>query len=47
MAAVMRMSAEERAALGRSARERMIRHFSMDARARDWERLYEEMIASV
>ncbi len=46
MMAVMRMSAEERAAQGRSARERIVQHFSMDARASDWERLYEETMAS-
>lgn len=41
---VMRRSAEERAALGRAARERIITSFSMDAKADEWEKLYRSVL---
>jgi glycosyltransferase involved in cell wall biosynthesis len=44
MSTVMEMSSEERAAQGRSGRDRIVQRFSMDARANDWERLYEEVL---
>lgn len=44
MMAVMQMSSAERAAQGRSARDRVARHFSMDKRADEWERLYSEVL---
>jgi glycosyltransferase involved in cell wall biosynthesis len=46
MTTVMQMSSEERATQGRSARDRVVKHFSMDARADEWERLYSEVLQS-
>jgi len=37
---VMKCSIEESAAMGRAARERILKHFSMDAKAKEWEGLY-------
>lgn len=45
MTATMNMSEEERAALGRAARERIAARFSMDATAEAWEALYREVLA--
>jgi glycosyltransferase involved in cell wall biosynthesis len=44
MLEVMQRSADARLALGRSARQRMVRDFSMDARADRWEDLYRNLI---
>ncbi len=44
MVAAMQMSSEARAALGQSARGCIIQRFSMDARALEWERLYEDVL---
>ena len=44
MKATMRRSGEECAAQGRAARERILRHFSVDTRADAWEALYREMV---
>ena len=41
MLAMMRREPEERARLGRAARERIGAHFSMDSRTDEWEALYE------
>jgi glycosyltransferase involved in cell wall biosynthesis len=41
---VMRKSDDERAALGRAARERIIRNFHIDTRADEWEALYRSVI---
>lgn len=41
MAAMMELNGNERLALGRRARERIAQRFSMDARADEWEQLYE------
>lgn len=46
MVAAMNMSSEDRAALGRAARERIVQRFSIDARVLDWERLYGEVIGA-
>jgi glycosyltransferase involved in cell wall biosynthesis len=43
MQATMRRSGEERARLGRSARERVLSQFSIDAAADWWEGLYEQL----
>jgi len=40
MVGVMRQSPEQRQALGRVARVRIARAFSMDARAGEWDALY-------
>jgi glycosyltransferase involved in cell wall biosynthesis len=40
MLVLMRSTAEKRAALGRAARERIAKIFSMDAKADEWEALY-------
>jgi glycosyltransferase involved in cell wall biosynthesis len=40
MGKVMEMTAEERSALGRAARTRMLDQFSMEAKACEWEALY-------
>ena len=40
MLRVMRMSREERSALGRAARLRIVQSFSIDAKAAEWEALY-------
>lgn len=45
MLAVMRLSGEDRQGLGRAARERIASHFSMDARADQWEAFYRELPA--
>jgi glycosyltransferase involved in cell wall biosynthesis len=42
---VMQRSREERCALGRSARMRIVRQFSMDANADRWEALYRKLLA--
>jgi len=44
MKATMRRSGEERTQTGRTARERILRHFSVDARADAWEALYRELV---
>ncbi|MGA9063029.1 MAG: glycosyltransferase [Terracidiphilus sp.] len=44
MIATMKQSREELAGRGRAARERVLRHFSMDATADAWEALYREMV---
>ena len=40
MLAMMERPAEERAAMGRAARGRIVKSFSMDAKADEWEALY-------
>jgi glycosyltransferase involved in cell wall biosynthesis len=42
--ATMQQSGEEREQIGRSARERILRHFSVDAAAAAWEALYRELL---
>lgn len=44
MTSMMQMSSEERTAQGCAARERIVQRFSMDARADEWERLYEDVL---
>jgi glycosyltransferase involved in cell wall biosynthesis len=46
MIELMRQSAEKRKALGRAARSRIARDFSMDARADEWESLYGSVVDS-
>jgi glycosyltransferase involved in cell wall biosynthesis len=46
MLATMRRSGEERARLGRAAREQVVRQFSIDAAADRWETLYKQGIGS-
>jgi len=41
----MQRSEEEREQTGRAARERILRHFSVDAAANAWEALYRELLA--
>jgi glycosyltransferase involved in cell wall biosynthesis len=41
---IMQRSREERLALGRAARERVVQKFSMDAAAEKWEALYRELV---
>jgi glycosyltransferase involved in cell wall biosynthesis len=41
---LMDQDGEQRSALGRSARQRIVEHFSMDVNADRWEALYEEML---
>jgi glycosyltransferase involved in cell wall biosynthesis len=43
---VMQRSREERCALGRAARIRIVQQFSMDANADRWEALYRELLAA-
>ena len=43
MLRVMRMPEEERRKMGKAARARIVRHFDIDARAREWEALYSEL----
>jgi len=45
MLEMMRSTNEERRGRGRSARERIKAHFSMDAKADEWESLYREVLA--
>lgn len=45
MLATMQQSREELAIQGRAARERILRHFSIDATADRWESLYTELLA--
>ena len=45
MVDVMQRPEEERAALGRAARERILNHFDMDAKADEWETLYRSVTA--
>ena len=45
MLATMRQSTEVRAALGRAARERILRHFSVDEAANRWEAFYRGLVA--
>ena len=40
MLGVMRRSQQEREAMGRVARERILKHFSMDRKAEEWEAVY-------
>ncbi len=44
MLATMRQSREERARMGRAARERIVHQFSMDAAADWWEALYRKLL---
>jgi glycosyltransferase involved in cell wall biosynthesis len=44
MLRVMKLSMEERATMGRSARERVRTSFSMDAKAKEWEELYRSLL---
>jgi glycosyltransferase involved in cell wall biosynthesis len=46
MLELMRTTAEERKRLGRTARERIERQFSMEAKADEWEALYRRVLAS-
>ena len=41
---IMRQTEEERSALGRAARARVVKEFSMDAAAGEWETLYRELV---
>ena len=45
MQAVMKQSLQERAAMGRVARERIVNSFSMDARADEWEAVYRSALS--
>ena len=45
MLEMMRRTNEERRGMGRSARARIAAHFSMDAKANEWELLYREVLA--
>src|ERR1035437_5283828 len=45
MLEMMRRTDEERHRMGRSARERIAAHFSMDVKADEWELLYREVLA--
>ena len=45
MLEAMRQTPEQRQALGRAARERILRTFSMDTKCAEWEALYEDLIA--
>jgi glycosyltransferase involved in cell wall biosynthesis len=45
MIAVMQTTLEERCCLGRAARERIKAHFSMDAKADEWEAFYRTALA--
>jgi glycosyltransferase involved in cell wall biosynthesis len=45
MRSTMQRSEEEREQKGRAARERILRHFSVDAAAYAWEALYRELLA--
>ena len=45
MLEMMRRTDEERRKLGSAARARIAAHFSMDAKADEWELLYREMLA--
>jgi glycosyltransferase involved in cell wall biosynthesis len=44
MLVLMRTTAEARGSLGRAARERIAMHFSMDAKADEWEALYRTVL---
>jgi glycosyltransferase involved in cell wall biosynthesis len=44
MLSVIRRSEEEREVMGRAARERISRNFSMDAKADEWESMYRSVI---
>lgn len=44
MLRIMRMSHEERNAMGEAARERICQHFDMDAKAAEWEVVYARLI---
>ena len=46
MLETMQQSREALAAIGQAARERILRHFSMDATADTWEALYKSLIAN-
>jgi glycosyltransferase involved in cell wall biosynthesis len=46
MLEMMRKTDEERRRLGRTARERIAAHFSMDAKADEWELLYRDVLAN-
>jgi glycosyltransferase involved in cell wall biosynthesis len=45
MIALMEMPADDRRKLGEAARNRIEHEFSMEARADQWERLYQDVIA--
>jgi glycosyltransferase involved in cell wall biosynthesis len=45
MLEMMRKTDEERRRLGLAARERIVAHFSMDAKADEWEALYKAVLA--
>jgi glycosyltransferase involved in cell wall biosynthesis len=45
MLALMRSTPEARRSLGRAARERILKNFSMDAKADEWEALYRTLLA--
>jgi glycosyltransferase involved in cell wall biosynthesis len=47
MLAVMERPVDERAALGRAARLRILQHFSMEAKVDEWEALYRAVMISV
>jgi glycosyltransferase involved in cell wall biosynthesis len=40
MLEMMRKTDDERRGMGQAARERIVAHFSMDAKANEWEALY-------
>lgn len=41
---VMQRSADERTAMGRAGRERILKNFNMDAKAEEWEALYRSVV---
>jgi glycosyltransferase involved in cell wall biosynthesis len=44
MLALMQATPEARHVLGRAARERILRHFNIDAKASEWELLYRTLV---
>jgi glycosyltransferase involved in cell wall biosynthesis len=46
MLKVVRTSHDMRYSIGRAARQRIIEHFSIDARVNDWEALYNSLITA-
>lgn len=45
MVGIMRWSAKERVVMGRAGRDRIVAHFTIDARADEWEALYRAVTA--
>jgi glycosyltransferase involved in cell wall biosynthesis len=44
MLETMQSSTDERSALGRAARERIVQHFDMNRKADEWEALYRSVL---